>query len=313
MELRHLKAFLAVSDAGSFSRASIALSIAQPILSRQIKVLEEELGVDLFYRNGRGVVLTEAGRLLLAHAEVAVKTVSRATDELRMLGKVPSGNLAIGVPPTVGTILTLPFVRRFRASFPRVSLRIVEGFSGFILEWLSLGRLDVAVIYDTAKVSTLLTEPLYNEELFLIGPASPPAPFQENVKIDGAALVKLPLVLPSGRHGLRKLVDDALTRHDLVARVDVEADSLSSILGLVEDKVGYTILPFAPVHSLVAAGRLRLWRIEKPTMSRQLLLATSTSRPATAATRAAVDILREKVRAWEKGTSGREVAASQGP
>src|SRR6478752_7668939 len=79
MELRPLKAFLAVSDAGSFSRASIALSIAQPILSRQIKVLEEELGVDLFYRNGRGVVLTEAGRLLLAHAEVAVKTFSRAT------------------------------------------------------------------------------------------------------------------------------------------------------------------------------------------------------------------------------------------
>ena len=98
-----------------------------------------------------------------------------------------------------------------------------------------------------------------------------------------------------------------------MARVDVEADSLSSILGLVEDKVGYTILPFAPVHSLVAAGRLRLWRIEKTTMSRQLMLATSTSRPATAATRAAVDILREKVRAWEKGTSGREVAASQGP
>ncbi len=297
MEIRHLKMFLAVSEAGSFSRAAAVISVPQPVLSRQVKSLEEELGVELFYRNGRGVILTDAGRLLAGHAEVAVSTVARATDELRVLREAPTGSVVIGVPPTVGTLLTLPVVRRFRADFPQVALRIVEGFSGFVLEWLSVGRVDVAVIYNAPKLSTLLTEELYDEELFLIGPAADPTTPGAHETIDAVALSQLSLVLPSPRHGLRILIDNWLGQHRLSARVDVEADSLSSILTLVEDGLGYSVLPYAPVNSLIAAGRLRFWRIANPGMVRRLVLATSTSRISTPATRASARIVRDQVRA----------------
>lgn len=304
MELRHLKVLLAVAEAGSISKAAAMLSVAQPMLSRQIKALEAEVGTELFLRNGRGVVLTEAGRLLATRAEFAVNTIDRAADELRALQEVPTGQVVIGVPPTVGTVLTLPLVREFRAEFPKVALRVVEGFSGYVLEWLSVGRVDVAVIYDAPKSSTLLTEHLHDEEIYLIGSAKPyPDDLPDGAVLNGSSVSRLPLILPSPRHGLRILLDNIFARHRLVPWVDVEADSLPSILALVEDGIGYTVLPYAPVHHLLEAGRMRHWRIEKPSISRRLVLATSTSRTTTPATRALTKMVREQVRTLVK--SGR--------
>jgi LysR family nitrogen assimilation transcriptional regulator len=114
--------------------------------------------------------------------------------------------------------------------------------------------------------------------------------------LTGEAIARLPLIMPSPRHGLRLLVDNAFARHKLVTRVDVEADSLPSILALVEEGIGYTILPYAPVHRQLAAGRLRHWGISQPALSRRLLLATSTSRTATPATRALAKMVRQEVR-----------------
>lgn len=294
MELKQLKAFSTLAEFGSFSRAAGMLGIAQPVLSRQIKALETELGVELVYRNGRGVVLTEAGKLLQEYATGLLETAGRARTEIAAMRTSPRGTIVIGMPPSVGLVLTIPLVESFRARFPMMSMRLMEGFSGHVLEWLLTGKIDVAVLYDSPRMSNLRSEPLVQDELFLLGPAGdpnapPPGP------LAAAELARIPLIMPSPPHGLRMLVDARLGEHGIVPRVELEIDAMPSTLTLVERGVGYTILSYSTVHHLVQAGRIRAWPIVDPGLTRRLILATSSQRPTTTATRALVTLVRAQI------------------
>jgi LysR family nitrogen assimilation transcriptional regulator len=295
VEIKQLKYFLAVTELGSFSKAAVVLSVAQPVLSRQIRSLEEELGIELLYRNGRGIVVTEAGQLLVDRARSILGEASAIATDIDSMRSSPSGKLILGLPPTAGAILSVPLIERFRETYPRVKLKVQEGYSGHVLEWLSTGRIDVAVLYDAPKTSTLLTQPLIEEELLLIGPASTPASLREK-PIQGAMLGELPLILPSHPHGLRVLVETLLGKIKVIPEVECEIDSLSATLDLVERGVGYGILPYASVIKQVRAGSLVVMPIVEPRMSRQLVLATSTQRPTTIATRSLARTVKELVR-----------------
>lgn len=295
MDLKLLKIFLTVAKSGSFSKAAANLAIAQPILSRQIRALESELGIELFYRNGRGVVLTEAGRLFEGHAQTVVDSLAEARSKLDAMRESPSGEVVIGLPPTVGNVLTAPLVKAFRAEFPQVSLGVVEGFSGFVLEWLASGRLDVAVLYSTSPTTSLATDALDDEQLLLFGHAGDSENLGQGTAITGERIAKLPLILPSRLHGLRILVDNEFLHRDLPVRIDYEIDSLPSILDLVEAGMGYTILPYAPMHKLVAGGRVRYWPFVDPVITRRLVLATSSSRISTTVTRRLASMVRQLV------------------
>ncbi|WP_207482780.1 LysR substrate-binding domain-containing protein [Arenibaculum pallidiluteum] len=299
IETRQLKLFSTVAEFGNFSRAAVALSIGQPVLSRQIKALEAELGVDLLYRNGRGIVLTEAGKLLNEYSKGILEQISRATTEIAALRSNPRGTIVIGMPPSVGVVLTAPLVQRFRTDFPLVSMRVVEGFSGHVLEWLINGKIDVAVLYNAPRMSNLLSEPLLRDDLFLLGAAEdpcrlPPGPIQ------AAQLGELPMILPSRPHGLRLVVDHTLAEAGITPRIDLEVEAMPSTLRLVESGMGYTILSYSSVHRLVTQGRIKYWRIENPSLSRELLLATSSQRPATVAMRALTGCVRAEVKNLKK-------------
>jgi LysR family nitrogen assimilation transcriptional regulator len=299
IEIKQLKLFSAVAEFGSFSRAAVALSIGQPVLSRQIKALEAELGVDLLYRNGRGIVLTEAGKLLDAYAKGILEQVTRATTEIATLRSNPRGTIVIGMPPSVGVVLTAPLVKHFRHDFPMVAMRVVEGFSGHVLEWLFNGKIDVAVLYNAPRMANVLSEPLLCDELFLIGAAEDPCRLPPG-SIEAAQLAELPMILPSRPHGLRLVVDHILTDAGITPRIDLEVEAMPSTLKLVEGGVGYTILSYAPVHHLVTEGRMKYWRIRNPALTRELLLATSSQRPTTVAMRALTDCVRKEVKYLKK-------------
>jgi LysR family nitrogen assimilation transcriptional regulator len=294
MELRQLEYFIAIAEAGSFSRAAVRLSISQPILSRQIKALEQELGAEFYYRTGRGIVLTEAGKLFEQHARGVLDTTAGARRAISALGSAPTGRVVIGMPPSVGAVLTAPIVKLFRAEFPRVSLGVMEGFSGHVLEWLTTGRIDVAVLYNAPRSSVLVTEPLLSDELYLLGPTSDPAGAGTG-PLRAERLAQLPLILPSRPHGLRVLVDDILSGIGVTPNVQVEIDAMPSTLSLVESGIGYTILSYSCVHHLIQAGRIRAWSIVEPSMTRSLVVATSTQRPVTKAARALVGFVRKQV------------------
>lgn len=294
MDFKQLKAFATLAEFGSFSRAAAVLSVAQPVLSRQIKALEQELGIELFYRNGRGIVLTEAGKLLHGYSAGVLDTVTRATDEVMALRSSPRGTIAIGMPPSVGSVLTVPLVQTFRADFPLIAMRVVEGFSGHLLEWLATGKIDVAVLYNAPRTSNLRAEPLLREEINLLGAIDDPNHLADGA-VPASRLTELPMIIPSRPHGLRLVVDSLLSEATIDMNVILEVDAMPSTLSLVEKGMGYTLLSYGPARHLVEAGRMKSWSIVDPVLTRQLILATSSQRPTTAATRALAAMVRRQV------------------
>lgn len=297
MELDQLKTFLTVAEAGTFSRAAILLATTQPVLSRKVKLLEEELGTELFHRTGRGVVLSESGKLLEQYARGMLKTAASAKAAIQALGTSPVGQVTIGMPSSIATVTAVETVQEFRRAFPGVSLKVMEGYSGHVLQWLTAGLLDVAVLYDSPglKGSTLNTDPLLSDELFLIGSPKDHARIG-NAPVRVSRLSEIPLVLPSRPHGIRMLVDEAMSKAGGgAANVQLEIDAMHSMLALAESGLGYTILSHSSVRDLVVAKRLRIWRIVDPTITRSLVITTTTQRPSTKPVRALTRMFKELI------------------
>jgi len=295
MDIKQLKVFSTAAACGSFSRASVTLSIAQPALSRYVKALETELGVKLFYRNGRGIILTEAGKLLDQYAKGILEQAARVASEIAALQLSPQGSVAIGMPPSVGSVLTVPLVERYREQYPQIAMRVVEGFSGHVLEWLLTGKIDVAVLYNQPAMSNVLSEPLLKEELVLLGAANDPSKLPAG-QVQARMLAEIPMILPSRPHGLRLLIDQVFGKAGIQPNIIMEIDAMPSTLKLVEKGIGYTVLSYSTVHHLVKAGRIRCFSIVRPQLTRQLLLATSSQRPMTMATRALTKIVTMQMR-----------------
>lgn len=302
MELKQLSYFLGIAESGSFSKAAVRLSVAQPILSRQIKLLESELGVELLYRNGRGVVLSEAGKLLENYAQTVISLVGKAQSEISSLRAVPQGRVAIAMPPSIGWMLTGPLVLRCREVFPDILLHLAEGFSGHVAEWLSTGRVDIGIVYQAPRLSTLATEPLLSDELILLGAVDDPAGLGGDSVATGR-LADIPVILPARPHGLRLLIDAELEKLGVSANIVFEVDAMPSTLSLVERGVGYTVLSEGAVKHLLKAGRIRSWSLTEPTLRRELLLATSTQRPMSVATRLVARLIREEVQTILRGSA----------
>jgi len=294
VDLKQLQVFSEVAAAGSLSKAAVSLSVSQPLITRYVRGLEEELGVELFFRNGRGVTLTEAGRLLKQHADDIISALSRARSEMSAFQLNPAGKLVVGVPPSVGTVLTVPLVKKMKNEYPNIALQVIEGFSGHVFEWLLHGRIDAAVLYGSPNHPSVLTEPLVEDELFMLGPARYPAEMPKGrLSLDWFA--KLPMIIPSRPHGLRRLLDDVLVDHGVEPRIELELEAMPSALLLVEEGVGFTVLPYASVHHLVEQGRISCWPFDPP-VTRTLLLATSNQRPMSMTMRSMLRTVRKEVR-----------------
>jgi DNA-binding transcriptional LysR family regulator len=278
MELSQLRTLIHVAELGSLSKAADRLHIAQPALSRQVRMLEEELGFALFTRHGRGMVITEQGRDVLKHAT----RVLAELDEIRATattdaGKPLTGQIAIGLPPTVADIISVPLVAAFGAAHPKATLRLVSAYTGYLLDWLHRGELDLAILYDPHSARSLRSRPLLLENLFLIGP--PDAGFSTEVAVSFKELHGQRLLLPSTRHGLRTIVERCAAEIGITLDVVVEADSYATLKDLVRHGHGWTILPLAPIHQDVISGRLAGAPLITPVPVRRLVLSFPADRP----------------------------------
>jgi LysR family nitrogen assimilation transcriptional regulator len=296
VEIQQLQYFMIIAESGAFSRAAIRLATTQPILSRQIKALEQELDAELFYRTGRGVILSEAGKVLEQYARGILETTASAKKAIQALGAAPVGQVIIGMPSSVAVVMAVDLVQEFRRAYPSVSLKVMEGYSGHVLEWLTAGRIDIAVLYDAPSlcIKSLATDPLLTDELFLIGPVNDPARVGTR-PVSGARLAEIPLILPSRPHGIRVLVDEAMAKIGACPNVQLEIDAMHSMLTLAEKGLGYTVLSYSCVRDLITANRVRIWPIVKPTITRSLVIASATQRPSTKPVRALTSIFRRKI------------------
>lgn len=292
LDLRPLYYFVQVAEGGSFSRAASSLSISQPVLSRFIKRLEDDLQVQLLHRHGRGVSLTEAGERLFEHACPILRNLSQAQTEVIALRGAPLGNVTVALPPMLGGVVTAELVRRLRSEHPLISISLREGFAAESLEWLASGVVDVGIVFNPPHVATLISEHVLDDEIHLVGtPGS--LDLVAGSRYPAKRLGELPMVLAPAPHRLRALIEDAAHQAGAALKVEVEVTGIHTILELVRNKIGYTVLPSCLLHDEVMEGRLQSWPIASPTIVTKLFVATSMQRPQTMATKLVIKIITE--------------------
>lgn len=296
MDLKQLEYFVRVAELGSFTRAALALDIAQPALSRQVRLLEVELRQTLLARNGRGAVPTEAGQLLLAHGRGILHQVERAREELGRVRGSLAGRVAVGLPSSLARVLTVALVHTFRAELPDATISINEGFSAAMLESLSAGRLDIAVVYNAQPSAEIEIAPLFEEDLLLV--QKRPAGLMEEPgpgAIPLCEVARLPLVIPSRPNAIRMQVESELVNLGCRLNIALEIDGVSAILDLVRDGAGSAVLTRHAVTNSIWPSAFRVRTITSPELRSKVSVVTSATRPATLTQQATLKLLQQTV------------------
>lgn len=287
MDLRQLRYFLAIVEEGSFTRAAQRVNVAQPALSLHVRNMEEALGTPLLLRAPQGVTATEAGELLARRARSLLMDLERTEEEVRSLGREPMGTVRLGLPGTISGILSVPLIARCRERYPKIKIVIAEAMSGFVREWLLDGGVDLAVLYAEPRETGVRSEPLLEEELVMLAPPGATGAQQTTL----GKLADIPLILPSGAHGLRAMIEDKLRSEGISVAPEIEVDSYGNIKRLVEQGYGCSVLPFHAVAREAADGRLSVSHFDAPGLWRRTYLAHATARPLTRAASVVSDIL----------------------
>lgn len=296
MDLRQLEYFVRVAELGSFTRAAVELGVAQPALSRQVRLLEVELRQNLLVRNGRGAVPTEAGKVLMEHGRGILHQVQRARDDLGRLRGGLAGSVSLGLPSSVARVLAVPLTRAFREAMPDARLSISEALSTGLLEGLSNGRLDIAVLYNAQPTREIDVTPLLEEDLLLVR-ARPPGLHEDPPPgpVELREVARLPLVIPSRPNAIRMHVESAMARIGCKPVVALEIDGVTAILDLVLDGAGCAILSRNALLNSPRPSTYTAQQIGRPPLRIALSLATSLQRPATPAQKATLELIRRIV------------------
>ena len=258
MDLRQLKYFVQIVESGSLAKASRQLYIAQPALSQQVAKLEAEVGKLLLVRTAKGVTPTENGAALHHHARFMLRQLDQALSIARQEPGTVHGMVSVGLAATTVCAVGVPFMRRIREKYPGIVLNVVEGMSGHLAQMMRLGQLDLAILFRHDAVPDLPAEPLVEEELFVMLPKESDLVPPRRIKLSCAETAALPLILPTGIHGLRRRIVTEFEQRNLALHVVAEIDSLSLLISCVRDGMGATI---KPMSAALLEGRMREgWR-----------------------------------------------------
>ena len=299
MDLKQLEYFVRVAELGSFTRASIALNIAQPALSRQIRLLEVELRQSLLTRNGRGALPTEAGTLLLKHGRGILHQIEVAREELGAVRGALAGRVSIGLPPSLSRLITVPLTRAFMKQLPQAHLTLTEGFSVVMYDGLRVGNLDMAVLYNADHSPEVEMTTLHTEELVLISKRSAARVKSKSRDIPRkrqpislAEVADLPLILPSRPNAFRILIEKEMTTIKRKPQITLEVDGLNAILGLVKEGLGHAVLPSYTLSNYDDPSPFELRSIHSPRIMSELMLVRSARRPSTETQKIAIAVVK---------------------
>lgn len=301
MDFKRLGYFAQIAELGSLSKTAERIGIAQPSLSRQMRLLEEELGVTLFTRGARGMALTEPGEILYARVAGPLREIGHAIYEVRSLPSEVGGNVALGMPPTMILTLAGALARRVTTYAPKVTLRMVDAYTGHLQEWLERGELDAAILYGPTP-SGLNATKLLEDELVLVG--STRSALAAESAIECRRLQEVPLILSSPAHGLRLLIESAAAKAKIKLNIHTQTDSYQLLKELVESGIGYTILPYYAVAREASSGRFAVIRLRKPTITRQLFFAMRSGVVAPRAVLQVEELLRQEVAVLARQNTG---------
>lgn len=291
MDFKQLRALVTVAETGNVTRASALLNVVQPAVSRQLRLLEEDVGVILFDRGRHGMRLTEAGKTLVEYARRVLNEIDRARAEIQPSRGTVGGIVTIGLLPSTCDLLSSALVRSVAESYPGIRIRMSMGYAGTLQAWLEAGEIDAALLYDPKQTSTISVQPLLEEDLWVTG--LPEHGLRQDKPVSLAELEGQPMILPSASHGLRSLVGHAATLRGIELTIVAETNTMSVQKSLVLGGHGLTILPTIAIVDDLARGILTAAPLVEPTLMRKIVLALSASRPTTKPVRCVVEALLE--------------------
>jgi LysR family nitrogen assimilation transcriptional regulator len=243
MDLRQLRYFVGIVQAGSVSRAADQLHVAQSAISHHLASLETELGRQLVTRGPKGIVLTEAGGVLYRHAEAILRHVESARQEVASKPDVPSGRVSIGLPHTIGAILSYELFMRVRNVYPQIVLHVTDGNSALLREQLLNGRIDLAVLFEGQPARGFAVEPLLLEELFYLTADSDRSPIRL------ADAVQRPMIMPGPHSSSRRVAQEAFKEHGLIVTPIGEIETVSALGRAVASGIGSAIQPWSVLYN----------------------------------------------------------------
>jgi DNA-binding transcriptional LysR family regulator len=294
MTLQQLRYFLAAAEHGSFTAAARSLYVAQPSLSEQVRLLEGELGVDLFARVGRGIVPTEAGRAFRPEAERVLASVEQARDAVRDVRELRGGTLSFGMFGTASGYLIADLVGDFRKRYPDVRLRLVGQNSSLVADAVRAGRLEAALVVLPVDDDGLEVRPAHREELIVV--SRTPERLVEPMTIE--QLAALPLVLYDAEYGwadpMRRQLAERAQLAGVTLRPVVEVEDLEAAVQLAARGIGDTVVARAVLRTMRGARSLHSVPFDDPLWETFAFIARRDA-PVSPATRAFVELVERRL------------------
>ncbi|WP_179397219.1 LysR family transcriptional regulator [Marinobacter sp. ANT_B65] len=293
IDLRQLNTFMTITETGSFSRASEKLFVAQPALSRQIRLMEESLNAEVFVRHGRGVVLTAAGEVLYEKTLAIFQDLERAQAAVAATAGEVTGQIILGMLPTASNAFSGSIISEFRRKYPRVRLSIKSAMSGTLQQLVSQHRVDLAVTYNHSKHRHVQYSPLIEERFFLIAPPTDKLARRRSISLE--EVLELPLVMPEEKHGLRELMEKEAVKHQKKLQLAIEVNAWPLLTDLIKRGLGYTVLSYASVYEMVMRKEVVAIPIDTPELHRSLAIAIPRDLPPSLATLKLAEIIMSQV------------------
>jgi len=272
MEIKQLKAFLAIAETKTFTAGAKRVNVTQAAISMQIRQLEEELGLQLFTRTPRRVILTEAGEYLLERARKILREHDSAVAEIAELGGVERGRLRIGSASAEFATLQLPHIlQSIKAKYPNSDISVIAGTSQTLVEKIMHGDLDIAFVSLPVENASITTDLLFSDEIVAIG--HPNHPLVNKRAISPVDLAAEKLILGERGGNTRRMIDDFFSSANVTPNVIMELSRQEAINQMVENDLGVGTAGAKAIAEEVREGRLVSWKIEGAEINWELGLA----------------------------------------
>lgn len=293
MEIRQLRYFVAMAQAGSLMKASEQLHIAQPALSVHLSNLEAELGVKLVERSNRGIKLTEEGENLLERAKHMLSFHDQTVQSLAKPKAATNGRITLGLPSTLPGLIAPALYASFARDLPDVTVYMMDASTAALYEWINAGRLDIAILCGPPEHLQLECEHLYVEDLCLVGSPALPG-FGEEIDFDD--MLSLKVAMPCTSSSWRRVMDIAAAENGRTLKSFFETESTSALRALALSGQCYVVLPGSSVQNEVADGTLLASRIVNPDMRGHKSIARLNAQPATSLQRSVWNLTARVIR-----------------
>lgn len=272
MEIRQLKAFLAIAEAKTFTAGARRVNVTQAAISMQIKQLEDEVGLQLFTRTPRRVIMTEAGEYLLERARKILREHDNALSEIAELAGAEHGRLRIGSASAEFATQQLPHIlQSIREKYPNADIAVTAGTSEKLVDKIMHGEIDIAFVSLPVDNSSITTERLFSDEIVAI--AHPSHPLANERYISAAALAGEKLILGERGGNTRRMIDDFFNAANVRPNIVMELSRQEAINQMVENDLGVGTAGAKTIANEVREGRLVSWMIEGAEINWELGLA----------------------------------------